>query len=369
MEKHACALLLTKLHCIHSTAESGCDDVFFEVYAGTKNSSGGYDEQFLGRYFDQDPLHMKGKGEKDDAYIDISFNQNDLGEQKFVDYVRVFLYDNDDKNGWNGGEGGRDKIGQTKIWRDDPLEDSKIIDQGDQGYGKGEGRYELYYRIIDKPIQSLRVFGVYCEESTKGCNVDAVEDVFAIAELAATEASEVLEKNPRPRAQAMSKAFDVASDLMEGIGKFVIWMADHAEGADEVYIQHVDKYNNKIQGGGWPQSGVPCKMHESRSDWGEKQVTFGENGTEYLRIPLDQYETVTLQLREQDPFTSDACIGTFTIKQSDYAKYEQEGGRIIVADEYFRDTNGTGQGSLYQLCISVGMENWAEDATHDAQAG
>lgn len=294
----------------------------------------------------------------------------DVGEQAFVDYIRVFLYDNDAKNGWNGKEGDRDKIGQAKIWRDDPLEGSKTIDQSDQGYGKhgnGQARYTLSYRIVDKPIETLRVFGVYCQESSKGCNVDAVEQVFAIAEAAATEASEVLEKNPRPRAQAMSKAFDVVSDLMEGIGKVVVWIANQAEGADEVCIQHVDKNNHNIQGGGWPLEGSACKMHESRSDWGTQQVTLGENGTEYIRIPLDQYEKVTLQLRERDPITKDACIGTFTVKQSDYSKYEAKGGHIVVADEYFRDQS-SGQGALYQLCISVGMENWAKDATHDEQA-
>lgn len=368
MEKQACGLILTKLHCVTSTSEKGHDDVFFEVYAGTQRSDkSGYDEVLLGTYFDQNPLHMKGKGDSDDAYIDVSFNQDDVGEQKFVDYIRVFLYDNDDKNGWNGNESGRDRIGDTWIWRDGPLEGSKTIDQGEQGYGDGDAEYVLSYRIVDKPVQTLRVFGVYCEESSKGCNVDAVEEVFAIAEAAATEASEVLEKNPRPRAQAMSKAFDIASELMEGIGKLVVWIADSAEGADEVYIQHVDKENHNIQGGGWPQDGVPCKMHEDNPNKGVKEVTLGENGTEYIRIPIDQYESVSLQLREKDPITSDACIGEFTIKRSDYSKYEAQGGTIVVADQYFRDQN-SGQGALYQLCISVGMENWAKSATHDAQS-
>ncbi len=368
MEKHAYSLLLTKLHCVTSTAESGCDDIFFEVYAGTARSGGGYDETFLGRYFDQNPLHMKGTGDDADAFIDISFNADDIGAQSYVDYVRVFLYDNDDKNGWNGSESGRDKIGETWIWRDDALSGTKTIDQGKQGYGKGEAEYQLSYRVIDKPIQTLRVFGIYCEESSKGCDVGAVEEVFAVAELAATEASEVLGKNPRPRSQAMSKAFEKAADCMEAIGKVVIWAINAAEGADEVYIQHVDKGNNDIQGGGWPTNGKPYKMHEDNSK-GARQVMLGEGGTEYIRIPIDQYEEVTLQLREQDPMTKDNCIGSFTIKQSEYSKYEVEGGRIVTADDYFNafENQDSGQGALYQLCISVGLENWAESATHDAQ--
>lgn len=349
MEKQACCLILTKLHCVHSTAESGHDDVFFEVYAGNNGS-----ETFLGRYFADNPLHMNGKSD-DDSYIDVEFNQSDVGSHNYIDYIRVRLWDNDSKNGWQSGDP-RDLIGDAYIYRDDPLDSYKVIDQTS---GKAEAEYKLYYRVIDKPIQTLRVFGIYCEEDSKGCNVDAVEEVFALAEKAAEEASDAIGKSPRPRAKAVSKGFEVASEILGNISNLVVWIADSAEGKDEIYIQHVDRDSHDIQGGGWPQDGKPYKMEKG------DEVEFGENGVEYIRVPLDQGK-VTLQLREQDPITGDNCLGGVTVDESYYNDYKDEGGTIVVADQFFRDQSD-GQGALYQLCISVGMENWALPATIDAQ--
>lgn len=349
MEKQAYALLITKLHCVKSTAESGHDDVFFEVYAGNNGS-----ETLLGRYFADNPLHMNGKSD-DDSYVDVSFNQSDVGVHNYVDYIRVQLWDNDSKNGWQSGDD-RDLIGDAYIRRDDPLNSYITVNQTS---GKAEAIYQVHYRIIDKPIQTLRVFGVYCEEDSKGCNVAAVDQVFAIAEKAAEEASDIIGKNPRPRAQLVADGFKFASEILGDICTVVEWIADAAEGKDEVYIQHVDRNSHNIQGGGWPQDGKPYKMEK------DDQVQFGENGTEYIRVPLDSGK-VTLQLREQDPVTKDNCIGSITIDENYYNKNKDEGAQIVVADDYFRNQSD-GQGALYQLCISVGLENWALPATIDQQ--
>ncbi len=338
-----------------STAESGSDDIFIEVHA-VQNGS----EIFVGRYFDQNPLKMKGSGDKDDAYVDITINEDDISGLGYIDALKISLYDNDASNGWNGKEDDRDTIGHAYIYRDETEYDSyKVIDQGDQGYGKGDGRYHVYYRIIDKPIQTLRVFGIKCDESSRGCNVDAVEAVFALAEEASSKASDAMDKSPRPRAKAISKGFDIASEVLGNITDLVVWLADALEGDDEVYIQHVDRDNHNIQGGGWPQAGGTQKMNN------DQQFTFGESGVEYIRVPMDR-GPVTLQLRERDPYTHDACIGSYTFDESYYNKYKDTGSRIVVTDHYFRDQS-SGQGALYQLCISMGLENWAVNPVIDEQ--
>jgi hypothetical protein len=343
MEKQNLTLLLTTIHCVKSTTETTPDDLYFEIYA-TSNGV----ETHLGTVFRDNPLHMEGGDNVNDAYLDISFDCS------YMDECRILILENDNN--------GHDTIGDAIIKRDDPLEGTITVYQTT---GKAKAEYELSYRVISKPIQTLRVLGVYCEEDSKGCNVELVEDVLAIAEKAAEEASDVIKKSPRPRAKAVSKAFDVAANVLANIGNLVVWVANAAEGADEVYMQHVDKDGHDIQGGGfWPEDGVQQMKN------GDEFIFTGDEGdatySHYYRIPLDN-GPVTLQLRERDPHTADVSIGSFTFDDAYYSKYENE-SRVEIADEYFKNQQG-GQGAIYAVSVSVGIEDWAKPPIVEEQEG
>jgi len=343
MEKQNLTLLLTTIHCVKSTTETTCDDIYFEIYA-TSNGV----EKYLGSAFKGNPIQMEGGKKVNDAYLDISFDCS------YMDECRIHILENDNN--------GHDIIGDAIIKRNDPLEGTITVYQTT---GKAKAEYELSYRVISKPIQTLRVLGVYCEEDSKGCNVELVEDVLAIAEKAAEEASDVIKKSPRPRAKAVSKAFDVAANVLANIGNLVVWVANAAEGADEVYMQHVDKDGHDIEGGGfWPESGI------QQMEKGDEFSFTGDEGdptySHYYRIPLDS-GPVTLQLRERDPHTADVSIGSFTFDDAYYHKYENE-SRVEIADEYFRNQQG-GQGAIYGVCVSVGIEDWAKKPIVEEQEG
>ncbi|CAA6814934.1 MAG: Unknown protein [uncultured Aureispira sp.] len=343
MEKQNLTLLLTTIHCVKSTTETTCDDIYFEIYA-TSNGV----EKYLGSAFKGNPIQMEGGKKVNDAYLDISFDCS------YMDECRILILENDNN--------GHDTIGNAIIKRDDPLEGTITVNQTT---GKAKAVYELSYRVISKPIQTLRVMGVYCEEDSKGCNVDLVEDVLLLAEKAAEEASDVIKKSPRPRAKAVSKAFDVAANVLANIGDLVVWIANAAEGADEVYMQHVDKDGHDIEGGGfWPEDGI------QQMEKGDQFEFTGDEGdaaySHYYRVPLDR-GPVTLQLRERDPHKADVSIGSFTFDEAYYNKYEDE-GRVVIADEYFRDQQG-GQGAIYGICVSVGIEDWAKPAIVEEQEG
>jgi|GEM_PF-1962956 len=341
MEKKRIKLLLTKLHCYSTVGGNGKDEIYLKIYE--QYESGGWGH--IGTYFEDNPIQLADNSDDDDAYVDIEIDVT------YVDRLQVMMYEADRHDS--------DHIGSFYFERGDTeVEGYKYLEQQ-----KDHAKYHLYYRVIDKPIQTLRVFGVYCEEDSKGCNVDAVETVFAIAEKASEEASDLLKKSPRPRARSAAKAFEKASERMEDIANFVIWLADTLEGKDEVYLQHVDEDTHEVQGGPfWPQ-GSPGYYQMEKGD----EVYFtsdneGEN-VPYYRFPMDR-GPVTIQLREEDPLTSDANIGAFTFNETYYNQYADQGSQVLVCDEYF---GHSGQGALYYICASVGMENWALPPTLEAQ--
>jgi len=340
VEQQKITLRLTKIHCNRTTSGVGDDDIFFKI------SEQRDDDLFytIGTWFYENPIHMKSKDSMDDTYVDIDIDAT------YQRSIRVYIWEKDKNDSM--------RIGSTTFTRDDLLEGDRTI--------TGEGAsYRLSYRVINKPIQTLRILGIRCEHDSDGCNSEVVDAVCEAASLAAEEASKVIAKSPRPRAKAVAEAFDVASSILGEISGVIIWAANVAEGADEVYMQHVDAEGHQIQGGGfWPENAPYHQMVSGDS----VHFTNDEGAAEvhYYRIPMDE-GPVTIQLREKDPHKTDASIGVFTFDEAYYSTYADEGSQVVIADQYFRD--GHGQGALYQLCISVGMENWANNPTVDSQGG
>lgn len=340
MEKKQMILLLTKIHCDEASPETGHDEIYFEIFEVIDGV-----EHHLGHHYKDNPLEMGEDDNHDNAYVDISINVT------YMDKLRVKLMEKDDDSS--------DELGYYEFSRNEPIESYKELI-----HPVGNTDYRLYYRIIDQPIPTLRVMGVHCEEDSKGCNVDMVEAVFEVSAEASNVASELLKKNPRPRAKAMSKAFARASEVLGNIAGIVTWIFDAAEGPDEVYMQHVDPDTHEVEGGPfWPSEGVYHHMESGD----EVHFTSNDTGTlrEYYRFPMDA-GPVTIQLREQDNHSTDDNIGAYTFDQNYYDTYKEKGARILVCDEYF---NHSGQGALYNICVSVGMENWALPPSFEAQGG
>lgn len=339
METQRMTLLLTELICQKTSAESGDDDVYLRIYV---------DAAFYGTYFYENPFHFRG-GESGNVDITIDVT--------YANQVHVEILEKDPKDSTS--------LGNIYLDRTAPLEGTQVVSQTT---GKQEARYGLSWRVIDKPIPTVRILGLYCQQTSCGCNPTVVEAVTAAAEEAADEAAKAIGKSPRPRAKAISKGFKVAADIIGNSAKVIEWIANAAEGKDEVYMQHIPPAGSGVEGGAFfplPDSGERnYKMDD------EEAVYFGDDDIdpgdgvglydEYFRFPLDK-GAVTIQLREMDPNSGDNVIGNITIDENEYNRLKDEGAQVVLADEYFE--LGQGQGALYHICYSVGLENWARPAT------
>lgn len=343
MEKQHIILSLTKIHCEHSSGESGKDEIYFKTYE--KHEDGQL--EYINRYFYESPIEMKGNDKHDDAYVDINIDVT------FMNAVVVYLWEKDPHNS-------DEQLGHWTFTRDDPLEGRKYLEQPLK-----KCDYNLDYRVISKPVPTLRVLGVRCEEDSKGCNVELVETVLDVASNAADVASEVFDKSPRPRSELISDGFAIASEVLAQLAGVIIWVLDKLEGPDEVYMQHVDEETHDIQGGAfWPSNASNIQMVKGDEVYFTSNQS-GSESREYYRFMLDR-GPVTIQLREEDPIKPDVSIGTFTFDEGYYNQYCDQGARILIADEYFRDQQG-GQGAIYAICVSVGMEDWAKAPSCEAQ--
>ena len=185
-------VLINHIHCQQSTSE-GFDD---EVYVVVRTSAGG---KFT--YFFDNPLIMRGEkhgADSTDANVDISINAS------YLDWITVELRERDSDTDTVS-------LGDFKLTRDSEIEDTVRIYQPS---GDKEGIYDVSYRVIDKPIPTLRILGLKCEQDSAGCNTDFVETIMTVSEEIASECADVLAKSPRPSRKLMAKGFDKASEII-----------------------------------------------------------------------------------------------------------------------------------------------------------
>jgi hypothetical protein len=336
MDQQNYALIITKIECLHSSAESGHDDVYFNVFPNGDRSKGT-------QHYYNNTLKMNG-GDDSMRYADISINAT------YLSSVEIEICDKDDNTD-------DDQLGLITINRDDPLEGSKSVKQT---AGDKEAEYRLYWRVTSKPIPTLRILGIKCDHSSDGCNSALIKDVAAKVATCAEVASEVIGHVKTPRAIAMSKAFGAVADYIEILAAVVVFRANLREGADDVYLQHVDLANPDDTGGAFcpPDTTKYLKMNNG------DEMSFLDTYQRYFRFPLDR-GSVTIQIREGDMFHNHVSLGSITIGEAEYNALKDQGATVQIACEYL--TRGNGQGAIYYLCYSVAMEDWAKDATDAAQ--
>ena len=332
--------------------------MYFHIYSSNNNG-----ESSLGTTFWNNPLKMNEKGD-DNADINVALDIN----LDFVDSLRVSIRDKDNKAD-SEGSSNWDLIGDAHINRDSPIEGRIGVNQTT---GKAKAFYYLSYRIIFKPIQTLRVFGLYCEQDSAGTSGTAVIDlVLGVAQECCDKAADVMKKSPRPRAQAMSKGFKAATKVLEEIAEFTAFIANLFEGDDDVYMQKTQGGTSVDGGNFFPPEGYGknYKMKKVRDHNGEvihtdkNTVFFEEEYGKYFRIPLDKGD-VTLQLKDSDRTSGDDSIGALTINSGDFDRLQFEGAQVEIAAKEWGNEN---QGAIYHICYSVGVEDWSKPATADAQ--
>ena len=336
MEQHNYALIITKIECLKSSAESGHDDVYLNVFPNGDRSKGS-------QYFFNNTLKMNGS---DDSmrYADVSLNAS------YLSSVVIDVCDKDD------GGNPDDLLATITINRDDPLEGSK---SAKQTTGEKQAEYRVYWRIVSKPIPTLRVLGIKCQHSSDGCNVDTIRAVAEVTAHCAELASEVLGHVKTPRAVAMSKAFGVVGDYVVLMARLKVFMSNLREGPDDVYLQHVDPANADDTGGAFCP---PDKKYLKMND--RTELCFEDVYKQYYRFPLDR-GPVTIQIREGDMFHAHVSLGSITINDADYNALKDKGATVLIAHDVL--TRGNGQGAIYHLCYSVGLEDWALPATTSGQ--
>eukprot|EP00543_Licmophora_paradoxa_P007580 CAMPEP_0202454718 /NCGR_PEP_ID=MMETSP1360-20130828/12381_1 /ASSEMBLY_ACC=CAM_ASM_000848 /TAXON_ID=515479 /ORGANISM="Licmophora paradoxa, Strain CCMP2313" /LENGTH=356 /DNA_ID=CAMNT_0049074107 /DNA_START=341 /DNA_END=1411 /DNA_ORIENTATION=- len=345
---HNLTLLINHIHCDHGTNEfPGTDEVFFRIKQWVNGDwSSDYSE-----HYHTNPIRMNKSGDFDDYNVNIEINVT------YQEKILVELWECDKPNkGGNHKDKYDKKIGYWILDRDIEIENTtgKKLDW----YIKSVD-YELQWRVLSKPVPAVRVLGVYCYESSKGIDSEVCDDICAAAEKACEIASDELKESKRPKAKAMSKAFGKAAEYMDAIDAVIKWIADVAEGDDEVYLQNVDEDTAAIEGGGFWPTESPGYQKMNKGD----EVYFTSNADEteektYYRFPLDR-GAVSIQFQEHDPTKSNE-MGLFTFDTEYYNKYADQGSQCLLCDKAFY--NGDNQGAVYYLVASVGMEDFAKSA-------
>lgn len=354
VDKQVAKLLFTKLVCHHDSEYNG-DDIYFEVYLDDD-----YHDTF-GNYI------MKAG---DTAGIDIEIEVTYLNKIKLV-------FKEDD------GSSGDDYVGEVIIERGSAVDadmngNARIVSP------EGEKDLSIYWRIITNPIPTVRIHGVYCEESSAGMNVDLADSIADSASTVCDAASDIFGKNPRPSRQVISEAFSAASTAIQLATELAKLIGAAVEGPDDVYMIH--KYTTDNVGTGFfPPHGGIVEMDDGQ------QVICEEQYGEYFRFPLDTGEPVTIQLMESDAHTKDIIIGSLIVDpaeikmnssdgisggspDTDYKGVQPIEGKppvydgdpvIQVANAYYGKQNG--EGAVYYLCYSVGTEDWGLPASSYGQ--
>lgn len=367
MEQKEAVLLLTTLHCIQETKESGHDEVYMLIYG---------DGKLIGRY----PTGSSGYSmhSDEDASVDVEikctyFNEISIDFWECDDYHNNTTPDSEDDHiGWvyikRGDEWDEDNSGSRTVIRDDD-----------------PGEYKIDFRIITDPIPTVRLLGIYCETQSAGMNVNLVEAIASVAEDCTKAAGKVLKKSPRPSRKLIGDAFIAASKVLKGIVEFAELIAHLIEGDDDVYMRHIaDTETRGVGGSFFPPDKEVYKMTEGT------EIHFEEEYGKYFRFPLDT-GPVTIELREYDAAKYDIIVGSIIIDPEQISNNTSqgigggspptdedvapiEGGMAVfdgpavveIANSYYGRHNG--EGAVYHVCYSVGMEDWCKPATTEGQA-
>ncbi|WP_303459993.1 hypothetical protein [Photobacterium sp. 2_MG-2023] len=351
VEQYAYSVQFNKIECISKTNEgSAHDEVYFEVrtYSNPSNP-----DEFERKYYYHDsPLEMNPSNEDGHRNVDIVVPASGLHKIEFQLWER-------DKSDMSKGKD--DDLGTMTITRDTAkVTTSDICNEIDQPSHDKYGKYNIYWRVMNKPLPSLRVLGIYCEKQSCGCNKEVIDTVADYTSQAEAAAAEVLGEIKTPKAQLMSDAFNAASYVIKFEAALIEWLAKIIEGDDDVYIQHLDDVQSDPTGGAfWPESGSNIKMTD------EDQFAFVESESYYYRFPLDR-GPVTIKIRDRDPIKKDIDLGALTIDESQYNTLKDLGAQVVVLSG-MGDTKAGEQGAIYYLCYSVGEEDYAKAPTPEAQ--
>lgn len=333
MEKLPATLLLEKIKCHSESSGAGYDDVYVKIWA---------DGVYIKRW-PSSGTHGMNSG--DNSYVDISIDVT------YVDEVKVELWDEDNQED--------DLLSRIYIRRGDPLQSSVRDGQGDRA------DYEVFYRVITYPIPTVRILGLKCENPSIGINMALVDAITERQSDAANAAAIVLDKSPRPTRQALSDAFQAASFVLAGIDGFIEWVAQALDNPDEVYMKHVDAARG-LEGSFFPPEGSASQYHQMKEG---DEIHFEETYGCYFRFPLDQGD-VTIQLREMDPIKNDISLGSLTIREAEYTLLKDAGAQVMIANEFYDSDPGEnreGEGAVYHVCFSAGIEDWARPASTAGQ--
>ncbi|GAA6167573.1 hypothetical protein [Sessilibacter corallicola] len=355
MIKHSAVLLLETLICYHESHDDpgkGDDETYIKVYA---------DGNYLGRYPEgaSDEVWDMNTGDRDS--IDLEINVT------YTNEIEIQVWDQDSSTD-------DDKLVTLYINRDTKLDSNNCGEvRKHQTSGDAEAEYGVKFRVINNPIPTVRVLGIRCEKQSAGMNTNVADAVAKTAEKACKEAAKVIGKSPRPSRQLIADGFKAASKALKEVEEIVVWIAGLIEGKDDVYMKHLVETRGH-DGGFFPKDAEVNKMEEG------DEVYFEDRYGEYFRFPLDE-GPVTIQLREHDEIKSDINIGTLTITPDNLRVESSEGvsgttcnggvaemdgpAVIEIADSYGKRD---GEGAVYHICYSVGMENWCAAANSEAQA-
>lgn len=349
METLSYMVYFSRIECKKTTGEWGKDEIWCKTltYSDPANPQEYYD---VTHYYENSPLHMNAKNDSI-GYIDIAVPAGGV-------YQIVFrLYE---KDGHNGKE-----IGQFSIYPEDVVLHKEMVSEIKGSKSTSYAEFKVYWRVTENILPTLRLLGIYCQKTSAGCNAERMDKVASVKSEIYGDVSDVIGLDKGPTAQLISDAFLVASLVVERVANIKEWILNAIEGADDVYLQHVDKDQADNTGGGFcPPNTRTMKMYEGKGDDGRgTDISFMETYNQYFRFPLDN-GPVTIQVREYDAVLGDACLGSLTADEAFYNDFKNAGANVAVLGDYLDRRNG--EGSVYHLCFSVGPEDWAKPPAVDA---
>lgn len=355
MEQYAYVVQFNRIECLSKTDEhSKHDEVYFEVRTYSDPSNPDAFESKL--YYHDSPLEMNSSDKDGNRNIDISVKASGLHRIE----LQLWERDNADRS-----KGDDDDLGTLTITPDvAKVTTSDICNEIDQPSHDKKGKYNIYWRVINKPLPTLRILGIYCQKQSCGCNKDVINNIADAASKAADDAAKTIWQNAgqddAPDAAVISLAFAAAGVGIQVDAAVVEWIAKEIEGDDDVYIQHLNSVQSDPTGGAfWPESGSHYEMTDGT------QVAFVESSGHYYRFALDE-GPVTIKIRERDAIKKDIDLGALTIGQNEYNEFKDKGAQVVVLSGS-GDTEAGQEGAVYHLCYSIGQEDFAKDPTPTAQ--
>ena len=340
MSHRKCTLVLDELICEKVTGEPGHDEIYFKIWI---------DGTYKGTYPENaDESNTFDMNDGDDKYRKVALNYS----LEYGDNVKIEVREQDKAKNPDSDE----VIGDFTIHTSDiAYGDTNIHSNTVSGC---KARYKITWRLISQKIPTLRILGIGCEQSSANCNKEVIDAVAAVASDVLSATSQAIGKVKTPKAEVMSEAFGLASDLIQGVAKIGEWIANAAEGDDDVYLQQTYVNDQSHDGAGFcPPNGGVIEM-----DKGDSNCFIQEYGR-YFRFPLDK-GPIVIEIREKDVAAHDVSLGSLTVDISDFED-NQDNGAMVAVLRNFLDHSG-GQGAIYKLCYSFAIEDWSLTPNQDA---